>query len=195
MIFLRSQALDNLSEDLCVLDGELMSASDPSAASAIALLSAIMRRGRTRVEGSTRITKGRDAIAINVATGERDVGGRPAPVIAVIDRSLLDDIEGIAETISVYARMIKRSVNSALLATDLHRWRSRGKSRGGRSSTTGRLLAKIAMQFLVAFKWIAKRIWQALKWMAGRLWHLLGWATKRLSMLLEKLREMAARKS
>ncbi|NUP41404.1 MAG: hypothetical protein HOY76_31360 [Streptomyces sp.] len=148
MIFIRSQALDNMSDDPCVLDGVLVSASDPAAATAIDALSETARHGQSWTGGSTRITNGPAAVAIRIDTGERDDAGRPSPVVALIDRGWLKDLDGAVDGIAAFTRLLHRTIDVDRLSADLRCWRDLGKARSGR-------LARVGRRFLRRWKALA----------------------------------------
>lgn len=129
MIFVRAQALDNLSEDPCVLAGQVVNAADPAAARTLSELSRTMLQGRPSEAGSTQIIVGPYATAFKIDTGDRDVGGRVAPIIALTDSDWERDIAGTAQAIAECARLINRTVDAVRLASDLDSWSRLGKLR------------------------------------------------------------------
>ena len=127
MIFIRAQALDNLSEDPCVVNGRIVHASDPTAAPAMRALADTMRHGRTATSGSTQITESKTAVAIKIRTDKRDVAGRPASVVALLGRERLDDIDATVCAIADYTSLLDRAIDVATISADLRHWRGRGK--------------------------------------------------------------------
>lgn len=134
MIFVRSQALDNASDDMCVLDGQLLNTTAPDAVNAIRLLSKTRQQGRAATEGLTEITTGALAIAVKVDTGDVDQAGRKAPVMAVFDRAELHDLASVVDHIAGYTEMLDRRIDPVALRADLGRWHDSGKAKGGRLS-------------------------------------------------------------
>jgi hypothetical protein len=145
----RTQALDNASGDQCVLDGILLDATAPEAAAAMQLLSETRRHGQTTTEGTTEITNGA-GIAVKVRTSDVDSAGRHAPVMAVFDRSRLNDFDAVMTDLVQYTEMLGRTIDQEALTADLTRWRGSGKATGGRLSRLRRRIYRVARR-----KWAA----------------------------------------
>ena len=110
MIFIRAQALDNTSEDLCVLDGELMDAASAVASPGMALLSETVRNGREFTESAYRITSGPRGVAVKIPTDRIDTLNRRAGAVAVFSRDHLNDLHGTAASIAEGAGKLGRPV-------------------------------------------------------------------------------------
>lgn len=116
-------------------------------------LSKTLKRGRASTTGSTQVTVGRAATVFKVRTAERDSGGRPAPVMALVDRAWWLDVDSTVQDIVASAQLIGRSIDPTELAADLN-------SRAGRGKAIRRLrwvLTAPRRLLSVAWTWLRKR--------------------------------------
>jgi hypothetical protein len=149
MIFVRTQALDNVSNDQCVLDGELLDAASLAASPGMALLSDTVRDGRAYVEAGYEITSGRGCIVVKLPTAEVDSIGRRASAVAVFSRDELADLRFAADVIADYAGRLDRTVDSKPLALALVSWDGQGKAHGP-LHRVGRYLSRVTRRMLRA---------------------------------------------
>jgi hypothetical protein len=146
MIFLKSQALDNRSSDLCVIDGVVFETTRTEVRPHLAKASEVRMEGRQSEMGSTSFwTRGRD-VSIEIHTDEVDEAARPATVIATFEWAALEASPvDLATSLATYSLAVGRHINQGALAADLARWKDTKKASGSRRVMFGcrrRTLAK-----------------------------------------------------
>jgi hypothetical protein len=128
-LFVKSQALDNISPDLCVIDGVILEARALEVRPHLARIAEICIEGKESREGSTRFWQHKDDVAIEICTMDVDEAGRAAPLLAMFDwASARDAPRDLAGELTVLAQSINRHVEPDRLARDLIMWVDRRPS-------------------------------------------------------------------
>ncbi len=139
-----SQALDNASEDDCVLGGVRMPASAPEARSEIARLFDVVGSGTARPFGATQVTQDGPTIAVKVSALTRDQLGRSSPLYILLDDEPPARLDHLSRDVMKAAQLLGRQLDGAALEADLKLWAAAGKAhRGHRFRRLRRLIHRL----------------------------------------------------
>lgn len=149
-MFIQSQALDNKSEDLYVLDGEVVTQSDPRTYAWIRIAARVRPATVAGSAGAARATWDDGHIAVEFRAAELDSLGRPATVLVLMTDEELSGATGdaLASEIMTWSEQIQRTLDPSTLL--------RALADLPVPKVPGGLLRRLLIRFL---RWLRSSLW------------------------------------